>query len=126
MGDFEQALGRATTATVDGLLAQLPQLLGAVALLLVGWLLARLLRLVTRRGAALLDSLITRSTGQSRWRVGRSATVLGIVGAGGIGVVLWEMIRGFYFAQTCAIMILIIISVPAIGLVSQRLRKLFV
>jgi phosphonate transport system permease protein len=56
----------------------------------------------------------------------RSATVLGIVGAGGIGVVLWEMIRGFYFAQTCAIMILIIISVTAIDLVSQRLRKLFV
>jgi phosphonate transport system permease protein len=56
----------------------------------------------------------------------RSATVLGIVGAGGIGVVLWEMIRGFYFAQTCAIMILIIISVTLIDLVSQRLRKLFV
>ncbi|MBM9532172.1 phosphonate ABC transporter, permease protein PhnE, partial [Desulfoprunum benzoelyticum] len=56
----------------------------------------------------------------------RSATVLGIVGAGGIGVVLWEMIRGFYFAQTCAIMILIIISVTVIDLVSQRLRKLFV
>ncbi len=56
----------------------------------------------------------------------RSATVLGIVGAGGIGVILWEMIRGFYFAQTCAIMILIIISVTLIDLVSQRLRKLFV
>lgn len=56
----------------------------------------------------------------------RSATVLGIVGAGGIGVVLWEMIRGFYFAQTCAIMILIIIAVTLIDLVSQRLRKFFV
>jgi phosphonate transport system permease protein len=56
----------------------------------------------------------------------RSATVLGIVGAGGIGVVLWEMIRGFYFGQTCAIMILIIISVTFIDLASQRLRKLFV
>jgi phosphonate transport system permease protein len=41
-------------------------------------------------------------------------------------VVLWEMIRGFYYAQTCAIMIIIIISVTAIDLVSQRLRKLFV
>ena len=56
----------------------------------------------------------------------RSATVLGIVGAGGIGVVLWEMIRGFYFGQTCAIMILIIISVTFIDLASQRLRKFFV
>lgn len=56
----------------------------------------------------------------------RSATVLGMVGAGGIGVVLWEMIRGFYFAQTCAIIFFIIVSVTLIDLVSQRLRKLFV
>jgi phosphonate transport system permease protein len=56
----------------------------------------------------------------------RSATVLGMVGAGGIGVVLWEMIRGFYFAQTCAIIFFIIVSVTLIDLASQRLRKLFV
>ena len=29
----------------------------------------------------------------------RSATVVGMVGAGGIGVILWEAIRGFQFAQ---------------------------
>jgi len=56
----------------------------------------------------------------------RSATVLGMVGAGGIGVVLWEMIRGFYFAQTCAIIFFIIVSVTLIDLASQHLRKLFV
>lgn len=56
----------------------------------------------------------------------RSATVLGMVGAGGIGVILWEMIRGFYFAQTCAIIFFIIVSVTVIDLASQRLRKLFV
>lgn len=56
----------------------------------------------------------------------RSATVLGMVGAGGIGVILWEMIRGFYFAQTCAIIFFIIVSVTLIDLASQRLRKLFV
>lgn len=56
----------------------------------------------------------------------RSATVVGMVGAGGIGVVLWEMIRGFYFAQTCAIMMFIVLSVTVIDLSSQRLRKLFV
>jgi len=56
----------------------------------------------------------------------RSATVLGMVGAGGIGVVLWEMIRGFYFAQTCSIIFFIIVSVTLIDLASQRLRKLFV
>ena len=56
----------------------------------------------------------------------RSATVVGMVGAGGIGVVLWEMIRGFYFGQTCAIMIMIVLSVTIIDLASQWLRKLFV
>ncbi|EDO29341.1 predicted protein, partial [Nematostella vectensis] len=35
----------------------------------------------------------------------RSATVVGMVGAGGIGVILWEAIRGFQFAQTCALLL---------------------
>lgn len=56
----------------------------------------------------------------------RSATVVGMVGAGGIGVVLWEIIRGFYFAETCAIMIIIILTVTLIDLISARLRKLFI
>ncbi|MDV7340337.1 phosphonate ABC transporter, permease protein PhnE [Terasakiella sp. A23] len=54
----------------------------------------------------------------------RSATVLGIVGAGGIGMVLWENIRGFYYAETAAVMILIIISVSLLDVLSQRLRKM--
>ncbi|MGB6103659.1 MAG: phosphonate ABC transporter, permease protein PhnE [Pusillimonas sp.] len=56
----------------------------------------------------------------------RSATVVGMVGAGGIGVTLWEAIRGFQLAQTCAILIIIIIAVSAIDIVSQRLRKHFI
>ncbi|MDX1737301.1 MAG: phosphonate ABC transporter, permease protein PhnE [Alphaproteobacteria bacterium] len=56
----------------------------------------------------------------------RSATVLGIVGAGGIGMVLWENIRGFYYAETAAVMILIIISVSLLDLLSQRLRKMVI
>ncbi len=55
----------------------------------------------------------------------RSATVLGMVGAGGIGVILWETIRGFYFAQTCAIMLFIVLTVTVLDLISQRLRALF-
>ena len=54
----------------------------------------------------------------------RSATVLGIVGAGGIGMVLWEYIRGFYYAETAAVMIIIILSVTLLDMFSQRLRKL--
>ena len=54
----------------------------------------------------------------------RSATVLGIVGAGGIGMILWEQIRGFNYAGTAATMIVIVVSVTLIDIVSQRLRKL--
>lgn len=56
----------------------------------------------------------------------RSATVLGIVGAGGIGQPLYEMIRGFYYAETAAIMIIIIVSVSLLDILSQRLRKLVI
>lgn len=56
----------------------------------------------------------------------RSATVVGMVGAGGIGVVLWEIIRGFYFAETCAVMLIIILTVSLIDIASSRLRKLFI
>ncbi|PHQ71905.1 MAG: phosphonate ABC transporter, permease protein PhnE [Sneathiella sp.] len=56
----------------------------------------------------------------------RSATVLGIVGAGGIGALLWEFIRGFYYTETAAVMILIIVSVSLLDIMSQRLRKLVI
>ena len=56
----------------------------------------------------------------------RSASVVGMVGAGGIGVVLWEIIRGFYYAETCAVMIVIVITVSLLDLVSARLRKVFI
>jgi phosphonate transport system permease protein len=53
----------------------------------------------------------------------RSATVLGIVGAGGIGQLLWENIRSFAYAETAAIMLIIIVSITLIDMLSQRLRK---
>jgi phosphonate transport system permease protein len=53
----------------------------------------------------------------------RSASVVGMVGAGGIGVVLWEIIRGFQYAETCAVMIIIIVTVSVIDLISARIRK---
>lgn len=56
----------------------------------------------------------------------RSATVVGMVGAGGIGVVLWEIIRGFYFGETCAVMVIVIASVTILDVASARLRKLFI
>lgn len=56
----------------------------------------------------------------------RSASVIGLVGAGGIGQVLWEIIRAFEFRQTCAIMIILVISVSLIDAASQQLRRAFI
>lgn len=93
MENYTDALDQAATATLGLLLAHLPNLLGALALLLVGWLLARLLRLLTRRGAALLDSLIARSIGPAHWRIGHSAVVLG-------AIVYWVVLLFFVTAAT--------------------------
>ncbi len=54
----------------------------------------------------------------------RAATVLGLVGAGGIGQVLFESIRGFFYAESAAILIIIIVTVTIVDLLSQQLRKL--
>jgi phosphonate transport system permease protein len=56
----------------------------------------------------------------------RSATTLGIVGAGGIGQTLYESIRSFHYAETAAQMIIVIVTVIAIDLCSARLRKALV
>lgn len=53
----------------------------------------------------------------------RSASVLGIVGAGGIGVILHEVIRGFEYAQTAAVLLIIIVSVTLLDLISARIRQ---
>lgn len=53
----------------------------------------------------------------------RSASVVGMVGAGGIGVILYEVIRSFEYAHTSAVMLIIILFVTAIDLISARIRK---
>jgi phosphonate transport system permease protein len=53
----------------------------------------------------------------------RSAMVVGMVGAGGIGVVLYEAIRSFNYAQTAAVMLMVIVVVSAIDLASAWLRE---
>jgi phosphonate transport system permease protein len=52
----------------------------------------------------------------------RAATFLGIVGAGGIGFYLQEAMRGFDFQATCAIIIIILITVRLVDWSSARLR----
>jgi phosphonate transport system permease protein len=53
----------------------------------------------------------------------RSASVVGMVGAGGIGMVLWDVIRGFQYSQTAAVLIMLVVAVSAIDVVSSTLRK---
>ncbi len=53
----------------------------------------------------------------------RSATVLGIVGAGGIGQSLLEEMRGFHYQETAAIVIVMIITVFATDALSSAIRK---
>ena len=53
----------------------------------------------------------------------RSSTVLGIIGAGGIGALLLQNIRGFYYERTAAIVILMVVAVVIIDNLSQAIRK---
>jgi phosphonate transport system permease protein len=56
----------------------------------------------------------------------RSATVLGIIGAGGIGQVMFESIRGFYYPQASAMLIVVVLTVTVVDLISQQLRRVFI
>ena len=56
----------------------------------------------------------------------RSASVLGIVGAGGIGVSLYQSFGAFEYQQVCAIFIILIVATSLIDLVSARVRNLLV
>ena len=52
----------------------------------------------------------------------RSATIIGIVGAGGIGLHLAEQIRVLEFQHVSALILMILVTVAAIDQVSSRLR----
>ncbi|MBB5703498.1 phosphonate transport system permease protein [Ochrobactrum daejeonense] len=52
----------------------------------------------------------------------RGASVMGFVGAGGIGQELLTSIRQFYYSDVSAILLLIIVTIFAIDLVTQRIR----
>lgn len=53
----------------------------------------------------------------------RSATVLGLIGAGGIGQVLFDRMNGFDFSAVSAIVIIVVIAVTLIDMLSQAMRK---
>lgn len=56
----------------------------------------------------------------------RGASVMGFVGAGGIGQDLMEAIRKFYYPDVSAILVLIIVTVSIIDLMTERIRHHFI
>jgi phosphonate transport system permease protein len=52
----------------------------------------------------------------------RSATIIGIVGAGGIGLTLSEQIRTLEWQRACFLILLILITVTVIDFLSSKLR----
>lgn len=83
-------------AVTDRIAALAPSLLGALALLLVGWLLAKLLRALSHRLLQWSDSTLERLLGPgraARLRVGRSAGLLG-------AIVFWAVMLFFVATAT--------------------------
>jgi phosphonate transport system permease protein len=53
----------------------------------------------------------------------RSATVLGLIGAGGIVQLLFETLNAFQYAQLSAMVVIIVVAVSLIDLLSQAMRS---
>lgn len=53
----------------------------------------------------------------------RSASILGIVGAGGIGFLLGDRLRAYELREACLIIIIVVLTVYAIDFISKFLRE---
>jgi phosphonate transport system permease protein len=53
----------------------------------------------------------------------RSASILGIVGAGGVGFLLADRMRAYELQEACLIIILVVLTVYAIDFLSKVLRE---
>ena len=89
------SLASAAAALIDRVIDYLPSVFGAIALLIIGWALARLLRALTMRAVMLLDKIFSRmgAPGTERLRMGRASVVLGTI-------VFWVIILFFVTAAT--------------------------
>ena len=56
----------------------------------------------------------------------RSAAILGFVGAGGIGFLIFDKLNGYLFREVCAMMIIIIAAVGVIDFFCGKLRTRFI
>jgi phosphonate transport system permease protein len=53
----------------------------------------------------------------------RSASVIGMIGGGGIGFYLWDTIRSFKDSEAATVILLIVAMVMAVDVVSSRIRR---
>lgn len=94
--DWRAALATGLSEFVQAVMGYLPNLLAGIALLLVGWLLAMLLRAVTARAVTgltrWLPRLLPRAMSRSRWQ-GLSPRLAG-------GLVFWAVMLIFLAAAT--------------------------
>lgn len=96
---FGDEVRKAATTIVERVTEYLPSIIGAVLLLLAGWVLAKILRAATGRLLALLDSAIGRVFGarvSERLYMVRSANVLGTL-------IFWAVLLFFITAATKAL-----------------------
>lgn len=56
----------------------------------------------------------------------RSATILGFVGAGGIGFLMFDKLNGYQYREVSTMMIMVIVSVSVIDYLCGKLRKRFI
>lgn len=91
-----EALANAASTIIERFVAYLPSVFGAVLLLIVGWVLARILRALTTRSVLLLDTLLARlgaPAGVERLRMGHASSVFG-------AIVFWVVVLLFVTAAT--------------------------
>ncbi len=85
-----------SSTLLEGGMTYLPSVVGAVLLLLAGWVLAKILRALTNRTLVLLDAGLVRLLGEGRAervRLARSSDVLGTI-------VFWAVMLFFVTAAT--------------------------
>jgi hypothetical protein len=97
MNNLGEALASATSGIVESIVSYLPSILGAIVLLVVGWLLARILRALTVRAVLLAETLVTRLSTQAEHaeplRMRRASALIG-------AIVFWFAFLVFVTAAT--------------------------
>jgi len=91
-----ERIAQLSMSLFDAGVTYLPSIVGAVLLLMLGWVLARILQVVAQRTLVLVEAALTRALGEgraARLRLARSSNVLGTI-------VFWAVMLFFVTAAT--------------------------